>query len=53
MVEQRLERLATIVKNKKWSKKKISEEILKMQNELRETFRTGKYICAAPISKRL
>lgn len=30
MVEQRLERLATIVKNKKWSKKKISEKILKM-----------------------
>ena len=51
MDEQRLERLATIVKNKKQSKKKISEEILKMQNELRETFRTGKYICAAPISK--
>ena len=22
-----------------------------MQNELREAFRTGKYICAAPISK--
>ena len=51
MVEQRLERLATIAKNKKWSKKKISEEILKMQNELREGFRTGKYTCAAPISK--
>ena len=50
-LKQRLERLATIAKNKRWSKKKISEEILKMQNELGEAFRTGKYICAAPISK--
>ncbi|HFC8502033.1 TPA: RHS repeat-associated core domain-containing protein, partial [Neisseria oralis] len=51
MVEQRLDRLATIARNKKWDKKKISEEILKMQNELREGFRTGKYTCAAPIPK--
>ena len=30
MVEQWLERLATIVKNKKWSKMKISEKILNL-----------------------
>ncbi|MDO1511018.1 MULTISPECIES: RHS repeat-associated core domain-containing protein, partial [unclassified Neisseria] len=52
MVERRLDNLQRLAKRNKWSNKKIAEEVLKLQNELRRGFKTGKYTCASPIQKK-
>ncbi|MDO5073246.1 MAG: AHH domain-containing protein [Neisseria animaloris] len=47
MVGQRLDALQRRARRGKWSQDKISQEVLKLQNELREGFRTGRYTCAS------
>ncbi|WP_372338576.1 RHS repeat-associated core domain-containing protein [Neisseria canis] len=52
MVGRRLDNLQRLAKRNKWSNKKIAEEVLKLQSELRRGFKTGKYTCASPIQKK-